>query len=118
MKKSVLGSLVIVLLCIFPSSSFAESQEELLNDTFLITLSPHITNAVTGHYGELRLYTDEKVISITRSKEGGNDFDVIVTITPFVGAHNPIGMDTLTMNITPAGVIVTNYKHEKYQEKR
>ncbi|MEH7386432.1 DUF3888 domain-containing protein [Bacillus sp. JJ1521] len=73
MKKSVFVFLLITLLCIFPSNSFAESQEELLKDTFLATLFPHITNALTGYYGELTQYSDEKVISITRSKEGGYD---------------------------------------------
>lgn len=116
MKKSVFGSLLIIFLCIFPSYSFAESQEELLKDTFLVTLFPHITNALTGYYGELTQYSDENVISITRSNEGGNDFNVVVKITPFVGAHNPIGTDTLTLNITPGGVTVINYKHEKYHE--
>ena len=116
MKKLLtVASIILSLLFIIPTNSLAQNNEKILTDTFLTTLYPYINNAVTGYYGQLKQFSpaDAKVISITRKNEGGYDFDVVVTIMPFEKAHIYLGTDTVTMNVSAAGVTVINYSHKK-----
>jgi hypothetical protein len=72
------------------------------------TLSVHITNAVAGNYGELTQFDlfDAEILDIKRQTEGGFSFTVKVQISPFKGAHNTIGKDTITLEVTPGMVTV------------
>lgn len=89
-----------------------DTKEKLIHDTLLTTLSPHITDAVTGHYGELTQYDlfDAEILDIKRQTEGGYSFTVKVQISPFIGAHNTIGKDTITLEVTPGMVKVIKYE--------
>jgi hypothetical protein len=91
-----------------------DTKEKLINDTLLTTLSPHITNAVSGHYGELTQYDlfGAEILDINREREGGFSFIIKVQISPFKGPHNKIGEDTITMEVTPAFVTVIKYEHK------
>ncbi|MGE6376689.1 DUF3888 domain-containing protein [Peribacillus muralis] len=119
MKKSLFISLMVIFLAVTsPVDSKAKNDDKLLSDAFITTLSPHIGNAVTGHYGELTQYAlyDVKIISIKRTQSGRSfGFIVVVKIFPFEKAHNYIGADTLTLSVEPSGVNVKNYIHEEYK---
>jgi len=62
----------IFLLVISPVYLHAAEDENIMSDAFLTTLSPHIANAIAGHYGKVvqhALY-DIEIISIERTKNG------------------------------------------------
>lgn len=111
-------SLVIALLLVifFGNSTvqaeIQDTKEKLIHDTLLTTLSPHITDAVAGHYGELTQYDlfDADILDIKRQTEGGYSFTVKIQISPFKGAHNTIGKDTITLEVTPGMVTVIKYE--------
>lgn len=113
----LIASFLTILLTLFtPSFSKAAEENLILSDAFITTLSPHISNAVVGHYGELTQFGlyDVEVISINRTQNGRNfNFIVVLKIFPYEKAHNYIGEDTLTLEINPSGVNVTKYIHEK-----
>ncbi|WHZ00471.1 DUF3888 domain-containing protein [Neobacillus sp. YX16] len=111
-------SIAIFLMVISPGYTKAENDKYLMSDAFLTTLSPHIGNAVVGRYGELTQYAlyDIEIISLERTQNGRTfDFNVVLKVFPFEKAHNYIGADTLTLEVLPSGVNITNYKHEEYK---
>jgi hypothetical protein len=96
-----------------------DTKEILIQDTLLTTLYPHITDAVAGHYGELTQYDlfDAEILDIKRKTQGGFSFTVKVQISPFEGAHNTIGKDTITLEVTPGMVTVVKYEHKELWTK-
>lgn len=114
--KGLLIALSMVMLFGYTTAEAAKqnSREKLIHDILLTTLSPHITNAVTGHYGELTQYAlfDAKILDINRRTEGGYSYTVKVEILPFEGAHNTIGKDTITMEVNSAYITVIKYEHK------
>jgi hypothetical protein len=119
MKKILFISILILsFILMSPVDTTAKEDEHILSDAFLTTLSPHISNAVTGFYGKFTQYAlyDAEITSIKQTAEGRSfEFKVVVKIFPFEKAHNYIGMDTIKMDISPSGVSVTSYSHKKYQ---
>jgi hypothetical protein len=106
-------SMVIVFGTSTVQAEVPDTKEKLIHDSLLTTFSPHITDAVAGHYGELTQYDlfDAEILDIKRQTEGGYSFTVIVQISPFKGAHNTFGKDTITMEVTPGMVTVIKYEH-------
>ncbi|MGM0843360.1 MAG: DUF3888 domain-containing protein [Bacillota bacterium] len=110
--------MLIFVIVIPPIQLHAENDTKIITDAFLTTLSPHVGNAVTGHYGELTQFAlyDVEIIHIERLQEGENfGFKTVLIVYPFEKAHNYIGADTLTLEILPTGVNVTNYEHKDYR---
>ncbi|MGD6967794.1 DUF3888 domain-containing protein [Rossellomorea vietnamensis] len=85
-----------------PIESRAENDQTVITNAFLTTLSPHIGNAVTGHYGELTQYAlyDIEILNIKRTHDGRTfGFNIVLKVYPFKEAHNYIGADTLTLEV-------------------
>ncbi|OXM15408.1 DUF3888 domain-containing protein [Paenibacillus herberti] len=80
------------------------------------TLSPKISDAITGYYGEPRLYGlyDAEILNIDRLFEGSFYFRVKVLVKTFVGAHNPpYGNEIITLSVSALGVSVDHFEHRK-----
>jgi hypothetical protein len=117
MKKRFL-CVPIVIALLFPAIVFAQPREseDTLKGVLLTTLSPHISAAITGYYGEPRLYGlyNAEILNIDRLSEGGYSFRVKVIVKTFVGAHNPpYGNEAVTMTVSPFGVSVEQFQHKK-----
>lgn len=56
---------------------------------------------------------DIKFLKIERKDYRSNDFLIKLRIRPFVGAHNTIGIDEITMRISPIKTGVEEFKHIK-----
>lgn len=108
----------IVVMLLTPSVVIARpnEQEDTLRQVLLATLSPYISNAVTGYYGEIRQYGlyDAEILNIDRLSEGSYSFKVKVLVKTFVGAHNPpYGDEIITLSVSAAGVSVVQFEHRK-----
>ncbi|WP_028401371.1 DUF3888 domain-containing protein [Ectobacillus panaciterrae] len=115
MKRLLIAlSMVLFFVCSTVQAEIQDTKERLIHDTLITTLTPHIANAVAGHYGELTQFDlfDAEFLDIKRQTEGGYSFTVKVQILPFEGAHNTIGKDTITMDVNTGNVRVIKYEHK------
>ncbi|MBM7613797.1 DUF3888 domain-containing protein [Alkaliphilus hydrothermalis] len=133
-KKTVALSIVITLLittylgyAVFNKGDLEESElllnppeastDELYQHVFLTLLDPLISNAIYGYYGESYShdYWDIKIINLERLSYTENGmFKMTLEVSPYVGAHNSVGVDQITLIIEAGGdVEVVDYKHIK-----
>ena len=89
------------------------SVEELYKDIIVTLLEPQITDEVEIHYGKPLLYDlfDIEFLSIERTSYRSFTFVIKVKIRPFVGAHNIIGIDEITIKLSPGKTEVEEFKH-------
>ena len=100
-----------------------ESEEELVMDLLLTTISPTIQTAVSNYY-KASLTDDPLVypyeIKILNMEILGQDrpFQFLVTleVMPVVGPHISVGKDRITLDISSGNIAVKEFKHiETYE---
>jgi hypothetical protein len=105
-----------------PQTSSQETEEKLLHDTLITTLDPHIQEAIANYYGYPKQFALfwTKVMNIKREQQGGYSFTVKLQAKTFEHAHSsPIGIETITMNVSPFGVKIINFEHngDEWEQK-
>ncbi|MRG86483.1 DUF3888 domain-containing protein [Salinibacillus xinjiangensis] len=124
MKKFYLTFLAIFVI-LFPSSVRIHGEavsQELLHDSFITALEPHISEAIAEHKQKMKTYGaynmnyglyDVKIIDIEREEEGGYSFNVVLTVRTFEHAHNPPHFtETISLRVNPYGIRVTDIQLE------
>ena len=95
-----------------------KSNEELYQDIFITLLLPEIQNSVIDYYGKFMKDIPEidpyhiDVLSAERP-HGYRTYEFLIKlkITPYVGAHNLVGVDNLTLRVTSSKVKVEKFEH-------
>lgn len=97
----------------YPYTPSEGSIEELYKDMLVTTLEPTISAEIEKQYGMPLLYGlyDVTFLKVEREAYRGFSFTLKVQVKPFVGAHNTIGVDEITLSISPYGIQVENFKH-------
>ncbi len=93
-----------------------DSPEKLQKDLILSVFSPYIAKAIENYYGEPRQFDlwDAKILNIKRLNKGSFNFEIIISVTTFKGAHNPpYGLEITTIKIDDSGISVIDFKHQK-----
>ena len=96
------------------------SLEELYQDVFMTMLLPYIQEAVNNYYEKNTGYSpgvdpwQPDILSIERPN-GYRTFLFIIKleVAPYLGAHNSIGVDHITIKVSSGEVKVLEYKHIK-----
>lgn len=100
-----------------PYKPLAGSKEELYQDIFVTLLNPYIENAVKDYYGEPYNFDpwDVNILNIERPYgDRTPQFVIKLQIKPYVGAHNTIGIDNVTITVLPGGSTkVDKFEHIK-----
>lgn len=99
----------------YPYMPAEGSVEELYKDMLMTTLDPIISAEIEKQYGMPLLYGlyDVDFLQIDREAYRGFSFILKVRVKPFVGPHNTIGIDEITLSITPSEIKVENFAHKK-----
>ena len=88
--------------------------EELYKDIIAILIEPYIDKEIEKYYGKQYMYDlwDMKFLKINRI-DGYRSFAFTITVKvrPFIGAHNTIGIDEMTIRIGAEHPTVENFKH-------
>ncbi|MBU3202078.1 DUF3888 domain-containing protein [Clostridium estertheticum] len=97
-------------------SAICLEQEELYKNSILSLTYPYVSKAIENYYGVPKQFDlfDAKILSIKKSSEKF-EFDIVVQVITFTGAHNPPrGVETVTVRTSPIGneVIYFNHKSE------
>jgi len=102
-----------------------QSQQELYQDVFVILLEPYIQKAIDGYYGKFLtispMYSpaDVEILNVERPM-GYRSFSFIIKlqIEPYVGPHESVGIDQLTIRVGAGegDVIVEKFEHIKNYE--
>ena len=94
-----------------------------LNDMVITLLMPPIRVAVNDFYEPyltinptVATYYGSEIVRIQggeRIREGiyNSHYTVTVDVLPYVGPHQSVGKDRITLSVRPDGVAVTNYEH-------
>lgn len=101
-----------------PDRPKAGSIEEIYLDGFLLLLLPYIQQSVNDYYKENVGYLptvdpwDIDVLSIERPN-GYRTFLFLLKLqlTPYLGAHNTIGLDHITIRVALCDVKVEKFEH-------
>lgn len=91
------------------------SIEELYKDIIVTLLYSVIDNEVETYYGrplEYDLFSID-FLSIERPNYRSFTFVIKLQISPFIGAHNTIGIDEIIIRISPGETKVEEFKHIK-----
>jgi hypothetical protein len=92
------------------------SVEELYKDIIARLIEPYISEEIEKYYGRQYLYDlwSMRFLKIDRPLGYRSfAFAITVEVQPFVGAHNTIGIDEMTIRIEGETPIVENFKHIK-----
>jgi len=92
------------------------SKEELYQDIFSTLLCDNIEKSLYAYYKKFVSFDlfGINVLEATRT-DGYRTFTFLLKlqVKPFVGAHNTIGIDNITFEISPSGVIMKKFEHIK-----
>lgn len=94
------------------------SLEEMYQDVFMTLLLPYVREAVTNYYEINAGYSpivdpwQPKVLSIERP-EGYRTFSFIIKlkVLPYLGAHNSIGVDHVTISVSSGKIRIEKFEH-------
>jgi len=91
------------------------SREELYKDIIATLIDPYIVGEIETHYGQPLAYGlyDIRLLKIERPSYRSFDFTMKLQIRPFVGPHDTIGIDDITIRISPGKTQVEEFKHIK-----
>ena len=129
-KKSMRLACIAVILANSLRLASAQAADALapddpvrLNDMVITLLMPAVTKAAE-HFYEPYLtiaptvvpYYSSQIIQIRGGEhihEGvyNSHYTVVLEVFPYIGPHNAVGRDRITLEVQPDGVAVTDYKH-------
>jgi hypothetical protein len=92
------------------------STEELYQDIFVTMLLPYIDKEVEKYYGEPFLVAPYEVDVISINRPHGYRtfiFEITLQLMPYEGAHNSVGLDQITLEVSSRNVKVIEFKHLK-----
>jgi len=103
-----------------PDTPIKGSLEEIYKDVSMGLLTPHIHKAVSDHYEKNTGFSpnvdpwDINILSIERPNGYRTFLFVIkIEVSPYLGAHNAIGVDHLTIRVSSGEVEVEKFEHIK-----
>jgi hypothetical protein len=106
--------------CFEPGKPATGSIEEIYQDVFMTLLLPCINKAVDNYYEENTGYTpivdpwQPDVLSIERPNGYRTILFIIkLEVMPYLGAHNSIGLDHITIRVSSGEVRVEKFEHIK-----
>lgn len=92
------------------------SIEELYKDIIASLISPYISKSIEDYYGRQYLYDLSRMKFLQIERPLGYRsfvFTIKVQILPFIGSHNAIGIDNITIRIDTEKPIVEKFEHIK-----
>lgn len=100
------------------SSYKIQQQDDIYKDIFLTSIFPTVYKAINSYYGKPVSYDSTGTDILDIKQPFGKQvrvYDVYLKIQPFVGAHNTVGEDLITIRVGDSkdSFKVIQYKHIK-----
>lgn len=92
------------------------SVEELYKDIIVVLIEPYITEEISKQYGMFLLYDLSSIefLEIERLNYYRSfNFIIKLQVKPFLGAHNTVGLDEITIKIGGDNPKIINFEHIK-----
>lgn len=80
-----------------------DTKEELYKDIFITMLHPCIEQAINDYYGKPYNYAPYDITILNVERQNGYrtfTFLIKLQVMPYVGAHNTVGVDNLTIEVS------------------
>ena len=124
-KRFIILSLIAVILVIAISAFVAKANQKStavqltsncdMRDTVIETLlSSEIQKDVDAYYKpyfNTQLNTSPASMSVLGIERAPSGYDVTLQVLPYLGAHNAVGEDKITINITTDSIRTKEFKH-------
>ena len=98
------------------------AEKNLYREILITALDPYIQQAVSDYYGKnVSNYYGKYVMAppymvrVMDAKKNNNEqiYDVTFEVEPYIGPHDEVGIDQMTLSISPIKIDVTDFKHIK-----
>jgi hypothetical protein len=99
---------------IYSNNHCIHNSQKTYSDLIVTLLYPYIEEPVENFYKQYIIYgalfsQDElKILSIEKPKDSFYSFTIVIEITPYLGPHNTIGRDRITLTVSPDGKVTLN----------
>jgi hypothetical protein len=101
----------IIITCFLQLTTASAGKSSEIETILLKILTPQMQEAVSEYYSPYLTYPPTVAYYEARIYEVTNN-EVCVELLPYVGAHNPVGRDQITFDITGSGAVtVKEYLH-------
>jgi hypothetical protein len=94
-----------------------ESETETFKNMVITLIKPYVDNAIADYYSEYMVCPPREdpfsyeFLSIV--KNSNYSYTLKLQVQPFVGPHNSVGLDHITLKIDTEGVTIEKYEHLK-----
>jgi|GEM_PF-4908437 hypothetical protein len=92
-----------------------QTETELYQEMLITALDPYIQKSVMGYYNSQYVLAPPyvvKVMAVTRPT-AEQVYEFSIEVEPYIGSHYPVGIDHITIRISPTGIDVVNFEHIK-----
>lgn len=83
-----------------------------LERMLIVAVKPQIDAAITGIYSVPRLFHSPRITRIQQNTKYPGILRAVIQVNTFVGAHNPLGVDTFEFVFTPDGLEIRGANHQ------
>ncbi|MEF9953145.1 MAG: DUF3888 domain-containing protein [Clostridium sp.] len=97
-------------------NAYTNFESNEYNEAIVVLLYPYISRTIENIYGEKLAFDPyaTEITSLSRLCEGCPEFRIKLKLYPYSGAHNTVGVDSITIKITPGSEpVVEGYTHIK-----
>ncbi len=94
----------------------AQTEMNLYQKMLIAALDPYIQKSVRDYYGRKDVLAPPYVVKVLdATNPTGNQvtFELKLQAEPYVGPHDPVGIDDITLKISPTEINVMNFEHIK-----
>ncbi|MDQ7094804.1 DUF3888 domain-containing protein [Desulfosporosinus sp. PR] len=89
-------------------------ETELYKEMLITSLNPYLQQSITNYYGQNVMAPPYMVKVIDAKKPDPEQvYEVKFEVEPYIGAHNEVGIDHVTLRISPNKIEVINFEHIK-----
>jgi hypothetical protein len=94
-----------------PGQTETEPYQEML----ITALDPYIQKSVTGYYNSQYVLAPPYVVKVMAATRPTAEqvYEFSIEVEPYIGSHYPVGIDHITIRISPTGIDVVNFEHIK-----
>jgi hypothetical protein len=98
-----------------------QTKTELYQEMLITALDPYIQKSVTEYYGKIDgygkmgVFAPPYVVQVMEATRPTADqtYDLGLEVEPYTGPHDEVGMDHITMRISPTEIDIVKFEHIK-----
>ncbi|WP_088186067.1 DUF3888 domain-containing protein [Desulfosporosinus sp. FKA] len=97
-----------------PQGSAGNTDNELFREMLITAVDPYIQQSVTKYYKK-DVLAPPYMVRVLEARKPSSDqvYEVSFEVKPYIGAHIEVGIDHVTLRVSPTKIEVVNFEHIK-----